>query len=107
MNCQNCKHWVFNKCTITGSYITADKLCNGWELSVSFDQVQKSNSDPENDTELRDTIVKLKGFINQLVEVGNDVALVAADILEFDGKSGEFLPIAAKWHDLVRDYKQG
>ena len=44
MNCQNCKHWVFNKCMITGGYITADKLCNAWELSVSFDQVQKSNS---------------------------------------------------------------
>ena len=51
MNCQNCKHWVFNKCTITGSYITADKLCNGWELSVSFDQVQKSNSAPEDITD--------------------------------------------------------
>lgn len=47
MNCRNCKHWVFNKCSVTGNYITADKLCNAWELSVSFDQAQKSNSAPE------------------------------------------------------------
>lgn len=59
MNCQNCKHWVFGKCMITGDYITADKLCNGWELSVSFDQAQKSNSTPEDVTELKALVIKL------------------------------------------------
>ena len=74
MNCQNCKHWVFNKCAITGNYITADKLCNGWELSVSFDQAQKSNSTPENATELlKDNIAELKDFIDQLIKLGDAV----------------------------------
>lgn len=97
MNCQNCKHWVFNKCSITGNYITADKLCNGWELSVSFDQAQKSNSAPENGTELKDTIVRLKAFLDELIEVGDEFAddrIYCDDLVDH-------------WHDLVRDYKAG
>lgn len=80
MNCQNCKHWVFNKCAITGNYITADKLCNGWELSVSFDQAQKSNSTPEDITELKDTIAELERRITE-----------AKEILE--NEMGEWLPL--------------
>lgn len=38
MNCRNCKHWVFAKCRITGEFIAADKICNGWELSLSHEQ---------------------------------------------------------------------
>jgi len=97
MNCQNCKHWVFNKCTITGNYITADKLCNGWELSASFDQAQKSKSDPDNVTELKDTIVRLKAFVDELIEVGDEFA----DDREYCDD------IVDHWHDLVRDYKAG
>ena len=97
MNCQNCKHWVFNKCAITGNYITADKLCNGWELSVSFDQAQKSNSVPENVTELKDTIIRLKSFVDELIELGN---MFADDRIYQDD-------LVDSWHDLVRDYKAG
>lgn len=80
MNCQNCKHWVFNKCAITGNYITADKLCNAWELSVSFDQAQKSNSTPEDITELKDTIAELERRITEAKEILED-------------EMGEWLPL--------------
>ena len=52
-------------------------------------------------------IAELKVFIDQLIEAGDDVALVAKDIFEFDGKSGEFMPIAEKWQALVKDWKEG
>lgn len=95
MNCQNCKHWVFNKCMITGSYITADKLCNGWELSVSFDQAQKSNSAPEDITELKDTIVRLNGFVNELIEAGENAALCVEVNAYYS------------WRKLIDDWKEG
>ena len=50
---------------------------------------------------------ELEEYIDQLIEAGDDVALVAKDILEFDGKSGEFTPIAEKWQALVKDWKEG
>ena len=56
---------------------------------------------------LQSRIAELKVFIDQLVEAGDDVALVAKDILEFDGKSGEFMPIAEKWQALGKDWKEG
>lgn len=104
MNCQNCKHWVFNKCMITGSYITADKLCNGWELSVSFDQAQKSNSAPENITELKDKIAELEAFIDKLIEAGHK----SANFVEgFCNTYGNERP--DYWHDwrkLEDDWKE-
>ena len=39
MNCQNCKHWVLGKCILAGIFIASDRLCNGWELSLSHEQV--------------------------------------------------------------------
>ncbi len=43
--------------------------------------------------------------LGKLIEAGNDIALIANDIFEFDGKSGEFIPIAEKWQALVKDWK--
>ena len=56
---------------------------------------------------LRTRIAELEAVIGQLIEAGNDIALIANDILEFDGKSGEFTPIAEKWQALVKDWKEG
>ena len=94
MNCGNCKHWVFGRCLLAGSYITAEKLCNAWELSVSFDQAQKSNSAPEDITELKDTIVRLKVFIDRLIEAGESVAM-------------EELNSYYSWRKLIDDRKEG
>lgn len=41
MNCGNCKHWVFARCTITGAFESSDKICNAWELSLSHEETAK------------------------------------------------------------------
>ena len=104
MNCQNCKHWVFNKCSITGSYITAEKLCNAWELSVSFDQAQKSNSAPENVIELKDTIVRLKGFVNELIESGDKAMNFVEGFCNMhDDTRPDYWHV---WKALTKDWKE-
>lgn len=59
MNCQNCKHWVFGKCQITGIVVGSGALCNAWELSLSHEQV---NEQPESlaDTNIIDLNVDEK-----------------------------------------------
>lgn len=69
MNCGNCKHWVLGRCLITGSNIIAEKLCNAWELSVNYEQASKTQPATEDVTELTDTIIKLNGFVSELIEV--------------------------------------
>jgi hypothetical protein len=54
---------------ITGSNITAEKLCNARELSVGYEQASKTQQATEDVTELIDTIIKLKGFISESIEV--------------------------------------
>ena len=56
---------------------------------------------------LQQRIAELNAFIGKLIEAGDDIALIANDIFEFDGKSGEFTPIAEKWQALVKDWKEG
>ena len=51
-------------------------------------------------------IAKLDGYIDQLIEVGNEITLVARDIYELDYESGEFTPIAEKWQALVKKRKE-
>ena len=50
MNCRNCKHWVLTRCRVTGIIISADMLCNAWELS---------------------RVAELEAFIDRLVEAGD------------------------------------
>ena len=56
--------------------------------------------------DLESRIAELNGFINRFIETGNDIAAVASDIFEFDGESGDFLPIVEKWNALVKDWKE-
>ena len=130
MNCQNCKHWVFNKCMITGSYITADKLCNAWELSVSFNQSQKSNSTPENATELlKDNIAELEHELSnkeiEYADLWNDALALQSRIAELEGFIGKLIEVSEKmftaviaaadsydegmreWDKIVNDWKEG
>ena len=39
MNCQNCKNYVFGRCTVTNLSVGPDVLCNAWELSQSWEMV--------------------------------------------------------------------
>lgn len=71
MSCKNCRHWFVNpnivipgepsegKCLVSEIKTQSNHVCNAWELSVSFDQAQKSNSVPKNVTEFKELINKL------------------------------------------------
>ena len=56
--------------------------------------------------ELEAENAELKAVIDQLIEVGNEITLVARDIYELDYESGEFTPIAEKWQALVKKRKE-
>ena len=58
---------------------------------------------PKKVASLKVRVAELNSFVNQLIEAGNDIAVVASDIFEFDGESGDFLPIVEKWNALVKD----
>ena len=103
-------------CDICGEdfakYIVS-RNCNLPDVSMTQDVLTDiktpssiENTNPDYYKQELARIAELEAYIDQLIEAGSDLALIAKDIFEFDGESGEFTPIAEKWQALVKDWKE-
>lgn len=59
MNCKNCIHWVFGRCTVSNFIVGPGQLCNAWELSQSHEMVTMPFATFD-DKELQERIAELE-----------------------------------------------
>ena len=76
MNCKNCIHWVFGRCTVSNLVVGPGQLCNAWELSQSHEFVETAFASFSPD-ELQKRIAELEALVDQLIEAGQAVTSVA------------------------------